>query len=61
VGRLIFDTRKVARLVEDGTRENLVEEALKDLRSRLQKIYQRVNMNVSACLSITLETLLIYH
>jgi hypothetical protein len=59
VGRLIFNARKVVQLAEEKKEGNIVDEELKDLFSRLQKIYRRVNMSVSTCLSIVLETLLI--
>ena len=57
-GRLIFDTRKVDQLAQVRAQQVAVGEELKDLRSRLQKIYGRVNMMVGSYMLTTLQTML---
>jgi len=47
-GRLIFNTDKVAQLVQMRAQKAKFDKELKDLHSRLKTIYQRVNMKVSS-------------
>jgi hypothetical protein len=45
-GRLVFKSSKVAGLIAETGRDHRMDEELKDLSCRLQKIHRRVNMHV---------------
>jgi hypothetical protein len=47
-GELVFDSDILQELLDESKKSDL--ELFKDLRSRLVKIYQRVNMDVSVML-----------
>ena len=46
-GELVFDSDRLQDLLDESKRTDL--ELFKDLTSRLVKIHQRVNMDVSVC------------
>ncbi|KAK7694137.1 hypothetical protein QCA50_003713 [Cerrena zonata] len=58
-GRLVFKRIKVSELGDETQADEFANEELNDLRSRLEKIYRRVNMHCDGGARIVLDAILL--